>query len=183
MELLNRIKDFIRALEDRDLYIYIASYLAILMLLLMLLIYFHYSKVSSYNEQLKKIDTQRAQTKKILTDYKAVNLQAARVEDILAENKNFRIGEAYQGIINRLGLGSNQTEMPTPAAGETVSGKTEVVLNTHLNGITMKQLTDLLSEIANVNQMYPKDLVIKKTPNSQTVDVDLTIATLEPSTT
>ena len=49
--------------------------------------------------------------------------------------------------------------------------------------LTMKQLTDLLANIAALAQVYTKDLVIKKTQNSATVDADLTVATSETSTT
>jgi hypothetical protein len=183
MAVLSRIKDFIRGLDERELYLYMGGFLAFMLLLLGLLIYLHYSRVNRYMTDLKRLDTQRGQTRKILSNYKSVNLQQARVEEILAENKNFRIGEAYGTIINRLRLGGHQQELPTPTSGETVSGKTEVLLHSHLTGISMKQLTDLLSEIANVIQMYPKDLVIKKMPNAQAVDVDLTVATLEPAAT
>ena len=47
----------------------------------------------------------------------------------------------------------------------------------------MKNLTDLLSQIAAVPQLYAKDLTIKKVPNTQAIDVDITVATLESSTT
>lgn len=178
---LTRIQSFIKGLEERDLYLYMGGFLAIFFLLFGLTLYLHYRRVSWYTTELQKLDTARTQTRKILSNYKAVTVQQARVEEILAENKNFRIGEAYQSIIRRVRLEYNQPEQPTPTTGETVSGKTEVLLHTHLNRISMKQLTDLLSEIANVSQMYPKDIVIKKTPNAQAVDVDLTIATLEPA--
>lgn len=181
MALLTRIREFIKSLDERDLYFYMGGFFGACLLLFGLVIYFHYSRVSRYATDLKRLDTQRGQTRKVLSNYKTVNLQQARVEELLAENKNFRIGEAYQSIINKLRLGVHQQEQPTPTTGETVSGKTEVLLHTHLDRISMKQLTDLLSEIANIIQMYPKDLVIKKTPNAQAVDVDLTIATLEPA--
>ncbi len=181
MALLTRIREFIKGLDERDLYLYMGGFFGAFLLLFGLIVYFHYSRISRYTADLKRLDTQRTQTRKILTNYKTVNLQQARVEEILAENKNFRIGEAYQSIVNKVRLGTHQQDQPTPTTGETVSGKTEVLLHTHLDRISMKQLTDLLSEIANVTQMYPKELVIKKTPNAQAVDVDLTIATLEPA--
>jgi hypothetical protein len=181
MAVLTRVKEFIRGLDERDVYLYMGGTLAFLLLLLGIQIYFHYSRVSRHAENLTKLDTQRTQTRKILANQKSVSLQQARAEEILEENKNFRIGEAYQSIISKLGLASNQPDQPIPREGETVSGKKEVLLDSHLSNISMKQLTDLLSAIANVNQMYPKSLVIKKVPNAAAVDVDLTVATLEPA--
>lgn len=182
MEFLEKIADFIRGLETADLYKYFGAFFAAMLIPLGLLFYIHYSKVISYKNAIKSVETQRAQTKKILSDYATVNAQKEKVEEILSQNKEFRIGEAYQSILERLGLAARQAEQVTPTTGETVSGKTEILLNSHINSITMKQLTDLLLEIAAIPQMYIKDLVIKKAPNTPTVDIELTVATLEPST-
>ena len=46
----------------------------------------------------------------------------------------------------------------------------------------MKQLTDLLASIAQVPQLYLKDLTIKRSSRGRAVDVDITVATLEPPT-
>lgn len=183
MELLDRIQEFIKGLEDIDVYKYFAAFLAALVVLLTISIYLHYSRVSRYTADLKTLETLRAQTKKILSDYKAVTAQKEKVEDILAQNKNFRVGEAFQSILEKTHLLMHQTDQTAPTPGETVSGKTEILVSSHLNNINMKQLTDLLLQIANVPQMYTKDLVIKKNPNAPAVDVDITVATLEPSTT
>lgn len=182
MEFLEKIVDFINGLETSDIYKYLALFFAALLIPLSLLIYLHYSKVHTYQTALKSAETLRAQTKKILSDYRTVNAQKEKVEEILSQNKDFRIGEAYQSLLVKLGLATQQVEQATPTAGETVSGKTEILLNSHINSLTMKQVTDLLSQIAAIPQMYIKDLVIKKAPNTPTVDIELTVATLEPST-
>ncbi len=179
MELLDKFRDFISNLEDTDFYKYLGAFFGVFALLLCLLFYIHYSKVNKYFAELKKADAMRLQTKKLLGDYKAVNAQREKVEDILAKDRNFRIGEAYQTIVQRSGL-SSRAELSAPTSGESFSGKTEVVISSHFSSLTMKQVTDLLQAIAQVPQLYVKDLVLKKTP-SQTVDVDITVATLVPS--
>ena len=70
-----------------------------------------------------------------------------------------------------------------PTTGETVSGKTEVQISSNLRGMSMKEVTDFLMLIAQVPQLYTKDITIKKTPGRPTVDIDITVATLEPSAT
>ena len=183
MEFLHKIKDRVKSLETSDIYKYFGIFFGIMLACLALLTYVHYSKVSKYTTSLKTLEKARAQTKKILRDYKAVSAQKAHVEEILAENKNFRVGEAYQSILERLGLTMRQTDQTAPTPGESISGKTEIVVSSHINGITMKQLTNLLSEIGNVPQMYTKDLVIKKNPQAPVVDIYISVATLEPSST
>lgn len=183
MEFLETIRDFIKGLEDRDVYKYFAAFFAGLFVLLSLSFYLHYNRVHKYLADIKNVESMRAQTKKILSDYKAVTAQKEKVEEILAENKEFRLGEAYQAILEKTGLLARQTDQSTPTAGESIGGKTEFYLTSHFEGMNMRQVTDLLLAIANVPQMYVKDLVIKKEPNTPAVDVDITVATLESGAT
>jgi hypothetical protein len=183
MTLTDRIREWVKGLEDRDIYKYIAIALGIVTLLIGLLMYIYYGKVSKYTRQLQEIIMERKQAQQILSDYKAVAQQHAKIEQILTQDKNFLITKKYSEILKALGLTSHQQEEPKRTPGATVSGRTESNINSHLSGITMKQVTDLLSAIADVPQLYPKELIIRKpTPNAQTVDVDLTITTLEPET-
>ncbi len=104
-----------------------------------------------------------------------------KVEEILAQNKDFRIGEAVLDIIQRAGL---RLQNPiTPTTGESVSGKTEIQVTAQLSRLSMKNVTDLLTTIAAVPQLYTKELSIKKEGDSPAVDLDITIATLELSST
>lgn len=181
MEFLRPISDFIHNLDESDYYKYGGAFLGAVALVFLLLIYIHYSKVHKYYANLKKVETLRAQTKNIVSDYRVVLAQREKVEEILEQNRDFRIGEAYQSIIQKVGLSSRASEISAPTTGESISGKTEVQVSSHFAGINMKQVTDLLSEIAAVPRLYVKELVIKKTPNAQAVDVDITVATLESS--
>jgi hypothetical protein len=180
MEFLERLRDTIHSLEERDFYKYLAAFFGGICLLLGLLIYIHYRKVSRYTEELKTVDSARNQTKKILSDFRVVTQQKHQVESILSENENFLIGDAFQSIVQRLGLKPYLSESTTPATGEPVSGLTEVHISAHFASITMKQLTDLLSAIAQVPQLYTKDLTIKRSARGRSVDVDINVGTLEP---
>ncbi len=179
MEFLHPIRDFIKGLEEADYYKYFGAFFGGFLLLFGLLVYIHYSKVHKYQNALKRVESLRSQTKKIVSDYKVVLAQREKVEEILEQNKDFRIGEAYQSIVQKVGLASRMHDVSAPTTGESISGKTEVLVTSHFSGINMKQLTDLLSEIAAVQRLYVKELDIKKSPQSQTVDVDITVATLE----
>lgn len=181
MEALIKFRNFIKSLEDKDFYKYCAIAGSVILLLLGLIFFIFWSKVNRYTNEFMEINKLRNSTKTILTDYKIVNQQRAKVEEILAQNKNFILAKAYKDIIDELNLGSFQSEEPKRSQGQIVGDKIETILSGSLSGISMKQLTDLLSEIANVEQIYPKDLVIKKSPNKNAVDIELTIATLETS--
>jgi hypothetical protein len=181
VEFLESLRDFIKNVDEGDYYKYFGAFMGALLIALSLVFFIHYRKVTTYQTNLKNIDAQRTQARKILADFKVVTAQRERVEEILEQNKEFRIGEAYQSIVQKMGLNSQMHDLTAPSLGESVSGKTEVLVSSHFSSITMRQVTDLLSEIAAVAILYVKELVIKKTPNSQTVDVDITVATLEPS--
>ncbi|MBA3751309.1 hypothetical protein H0X06_00715 [Candidatus Dependentiae bacterium] len=180
MEWLNRLQEYLKNLENQDLYKNFGAFLAMLFLLLSMAGYLHYRRVRRYTSDLKNIENLRADTRRIINNYKAVTAQRQKVEELLAQNKNFRIAEAYQAIVQKLGLFPRLKDAISPAIGETTSGKTEVTVTSQFSGISMKNLTDLLAQIASVPQLYTKDIHIKKTPQAQAVDLDITTATLEP---
>lgn len=181
MDALNKLRDFIKSLEDKDFYKYALIFFGTFLLIMGLIFYISYSKTTKYRKLLTQVNEERKKTKKILTDNEYVKQQQEKVEEILAQNKDFRIAKEFGEILQRFGLMTE--EEPSRSDGETVGGKIEKILSARLKSITMKQLTELLSAIADVPQLYPKELIIKKTPNAQTVDVELTIATLEHAPT
>lgn len=182
MQIFDSIRDFIKYSDDQELYKYLGIFGGILCILFGVLFYFHYSRVSWYTQQLKQLDTWRKHTQKILKNSKMVKEQQRQVEEILAKDKDFRIGQAYLSIIRQGNLmGKIVDKTPVPRTGETISGKTEVQISSNLRGMSMKEVTDFLMLIAQVPQLYTKDITIKKTPGRSTVDIDITVATLEPS--
>ena len=183
MQWLDNIRDYVRQLDTRDLYKGLALFFGVLALLLSLTFYLHYRRVKRYTADLKTLDNLRSETKRIITRYKAVSAQKEKVEELLAQNKNFRIAETYHTIVEKLRLLPKLKGPITPVVGETISGKNEVSVSSHFSDISMKNLTDLLSQIATIQQLYTKELTIKKSANTQAIDVDITIATLESSTT
>lgn len=183
MEWLTRIQDALKTAERRELLMYAGGFFGILALAMGLLLYFHQSRVSFYKKELKKMDSLRIQTKQLLTQYKRVKAQQATVEELLGQNKDFRIGQAFQALVQKTGLSGYIKDPTPPSTHEVISGKQEVQISSLLVGISMKQVTDLLAQIAATPQLYVKELTIKKTPQARSVDLDITIATLEPTET
>lgn len=181
MALLDPIVDMIKQADDTELMKYLGIVAGIFTVLLGLLVYWHYSSVSWYSSQLSHLDKERAKTRKILRDAKAAKAQQQQVEDILAQDTDFRIGQVYKAIIKKAGLQTKRTDEAAPKTGESVSGKTELQITSTLKGLSMKEVTDFLQLIAQVPQLYTKEITIKKAPGKPTVDVDITVATLEQS--
>ena len=183
MELFSPIRDFLRQADDRELYTYGGIMAGVLCVLFGLLIYFHYRNVSWYTNEFKKLDKLRTTTRSILQDAKLPKLQQQQVDAILAQDKNFRIVQAYQTILKEENLSDpKRVDLSVPTTGESISGKTEVIITSTLRGLSMKEVTDFLVHIAQIPQLYTKDITINKVPGQSTVDVDITVATLEPST-
>lgn len=179
MELLNKIQNSIKNLDEKELIKYFTGFGLIVLGLIGLITYLNHSGVNKYKLKLQEINKERIKTKRILTDYKLVNQQKQKIEEILSADHNFYIAQAYNNLIKKLGLSQYQSEEPTKSDGQIISGKIERILTFHLDAITMKQLTELLTQIAEIERLYPKELTIKKVPNSQKIDIDLTIATLQ----
>ncbi len=182
MALLDPIVDMIKQADESELLTYLGIVAGVFVALLSIMFYFHYSNVSWHTTQLRKLDRERTKTRTILRDAKAVKGQQQQVEDILAQDKDFRIGQAYQSIIKQGNFSSKLVDKrPTLHSGESISGKTEVQITSTLRGLSMKEVTDFLLLIAKVPQLYTKDITIKKIQGRSTVDIDITIATLESS--
>lgn len=181
MKFFDSLRDKIKYADDKELFQYLGIFSGVICLLFALLFYFHYSRVHWYTGQLKQLNSWRGQTRQILSDAKMVKLQQEQVEEILAKDKEFRIGQAYQSIVRSGNLTSKLVDQSIPTTGESISGKTEVLITSQLRGLSMKEVTDFLVLIAQVPQLYTKELTIKRTSGRSTVDVDITVATLEPS--
>lgn len=181
MDFLESIRTRLENADEKELYSYYGIIGGALFFLFALLVYNHYSRVSWYKFELNKINTQRNLTRQILRNAKLVKAQQQQVEEILAQDKDFRIGEAYQTIIRTGNFASKLVDQSAPTTGESINGKTEVQVIAKLKNLSMKEVTDLLAMIASVPQLYTKEVSIQKPHGKSTVDLDITVATLEPS--
>lgn len=179
MNILDSLRDTVKYAEPKELAKYLGIFAGIVCLSFGLFIYLHYRRVTSYTAQLVQLDSWRKQTQQILRDAKLVKAQQQEVEEILSKNKDFRIGEAYQSAVSKVGLSGKLVDKSEPTTGESISGNTEVQITSHLKGLSMKEVTDFLVGIAQIPQMYTKEVTIKKAPGRPSVDIDITVATLE----
>lgn len=179
MEAFTRIQNFIKNLDEKELFSYFTLFGLALLSIVGTILYFNYSGITKYKNKIAAINDERRKTKRILTDFKLVNQQKQKVDAILSKDEHFYIAQEFNNLIKKLGLTKNLSEEPSKSDGEIISGKVERIITAHLDSISMKQLTELLAQIAEIERLYPKELIIKKVPNSKKIDVDLVVATLE----
>lgn len=181
MNVLDSIRDTIKYSESKELAKYMGMFAGAFCLIFGLLLFLSYRQVNKHKAQLKQLDSWRKHTQQILRDTKIVRAQQQEVEEILSKDKDFRIGEAYQSVVRKANVSAKLVDQSAPTTGETISGKTEVQITSHLKGLSMKEVTDFLVGIAQVPQLYTKEVTIKKTPGRPMVDIDIAVATLELS--
>ncbi len=181
MEFLDSIKERIASSDDKELYTYFGIFGGILLLLFGFLAYYHHRRVSWYTTEVKKLDKLRSHTRKILRDATIVKAQQQLVEEILAQDKDFLIGQAYQSIIRKQNLASKLIDQSAPTTGESVSGKTEVQITSNLRNMSMKEFTYFLIAIAQAPKLYTIEITIKNTSGRPTDNLEIMVATLDPS--
>jgi len=181
MSVLDSLRDSIKYSEPKELLKYLGIGGGAFLVFFAVLIGFHYRRVAWHTGQIAQLETWRKQTQTIVRNAKIAKAQQQEVEEILAKDKDFRIGESYQSIIRSSGLSQRLVDKSEPTTGESISGRTEVQITSKLKGLSMKDVTDLLVQIAQVPQLYTKEVTIKKSPGNQTVDIDIIVATLELS--
>ncbi len=179
MDPITQSINFIINLDEIVFYKFFLIFLSVFFIMFGSIIYLHHRRSKKYFLMLQQINKERTITKRILSDYQLVTQQKDKVDEILDQDKNFFIAQAYSDIVKKMGLTSHQPEDPVHNQGPTISNKTERTISANLDKVSMKNLVDLLSAIAEIERLYPKELTIIKTPNTQAIDIDLTIATLE----
>lgn len=182
MAILSDLSQYIKQLNTKQLQYYIAGYLALVLLILGLIGFVYYSRVKNYTKKLEIINQKSLEAKDLINRSKKVLGEQAAINKILDEDKTFRIVPTYQNVLSGLNLSSHSNPDLQSTVNKNISlkDKTERVLKAQLTNINTKNLLDLLSKIATIKQLYPKELVIKKAEKNRNLDIEITIATLEP---
>jgi len=108
-----------------------------------------------------------------------VEQQRAKINKLLTENENFKIGGFFEDLLTRLQL-TNNKESTRPLSAEKDNEYRESSLEARLVNITMQQLCTLLNEMNSNKLVYTKEIDITKSKRvPRTIDVTLTIATLQ----
>jgi hypothetical protein len=181
MAFMKTITDAITGLDKKLFYRYIAIAGACFILLLALIIWQYKSKINSLKKQIYKVNALRDDVRIELSKYEQIQKQRKEVDAILAEEEDFNITGYFDDLVKRLGLEAHVKER-TPSRQETEDNYQETMVNATLVDITMQQLTELLNEIEHKARIFTKQIEITRSKKSPTIEVNLTIATLQPKT-
>ena len=134
---------------------------------------------------MKKVNNERIQTKELLEKNELLKKQQKRVEELIAQDKQFKLKEAVDQILDKLGIKNNlKTSSISPKELENLrsQGFEEIRMEIEIIKINTKQMTDLLNELQQNKRIDIKKLEIKKAKKEPTIDVQLIITTLQKKT-
>jgi len=183
MEFLNKIRDWVQDLEEKDFFKYLGIMLVVLVVIISFLMYRYYRKIGSLQERI--IDTneiREEKVKEILTKHEIVKKRKAKVDAIIAKKEDFNILEVFEASLKKLNIEWTKREETSKDLPE-LEKYIESELNASIEGIKMDKLCRLLQEFEKNERIYTKELHIKKSDPKKTpeaIDVSLTIATLLP---
>lgn len=181
MAILAQIQTFIDQLDRKRFYQYLGGLLLIICLFFSLIIYYRWSKINDFMEQIEEVENQRVIVKKLLFQAKEVEKQKNEVIRSLQQEENFKIVDYLNQQLKKLNLSSALTDTLQPITNTELTGNyDELTLQAKLVGISMKQLTELLRALDEKKIIYVHDLDISRSKEPRSVDVIFTIATLQP---
>ena len=175
---LDSLKTFLNNLDEKQFYLALGGFIGTVLLGIIIGIALFYSDVSSYKKQSVKLDEQREEIKTLLQKNYRVEQQRTKINQLLSE-KNFKIGGVFEELLARLQLTNNKESTRTLSTEKDTEYR-ESSLEARLVNITMQQLCTLLNEMHTNKLIYTKEIdIIKSKRAPRTIDVTLTIATLE----
>ncbi|MBN1549245.1 hypothetical protein JW872_01140 [Candidatus Babeliales bacterium] len=180
MKFLTPIKQFVDSLDAREFKLYLISSLSIAVGITGGIMYRHYNSMTSMKRKIRRINNNREITQKLLGQYEHVKQQKEAVALLLAKDPTFKIVGYLNDTLASLQLAQYKASMtPTEEPLENMPGYSEVRVAIHLTGIDMKQLTECLHKLEQSERVYTKDIAITKQENTNKLDVQLTVGTLE----
>jgi hypothetical protein len=181
MEILNKIQTYLNSIDEKRFYQYLIGFCIMIVLLFAGILFQYYRTMSRYKAEIARINEDRLEARNLLAKAQLVKNEQKQINAILAKDENFKIAGYFEDLLGKLGLADKQSskaEVSTPSR----EGKyQESILQAKFSGMTMKDLTELLQEIEFNKRVFTKELDITVSPKTAgTIDVTLTIATLEP---
>lgn len=183
MNIIEKIKEFLEGLDTRDFYKYAGIAVGILCLLTFFMMYRFYSKVDYYNKQIRNLNNDRQEVQELLEKAAAVKQQKADVNAMLEADPNFKIAGYFKDILTQLGLENKQISSTVTTQERGEEDYNESILTAKFGDMNMRELSELLNVLEQNKRVYTKELEVQKSRKSpRAIEVQLTIATLQPRT-
>ena len=147
-----------------------------------LFLYFQFNTIRRLKRTMVTINVERMQTKELLEKNELLDRQKKRAQEIINQDKNFFLKKYFLEIVNKFSLIKNLKDAPVREISlENLrsQGYEEVRIEAEFINLNMKQLVDFLNELEQNNRISIKRLEITKSKTGQTIDVQMTISTLQ----
>jgi hypothetical protein len=177
------VYDFLTRLDRRQFIRYMLISLGIIGALSIGIVIQLYRSTTSFKKRIGRLNQYREQTQEILQRAHDVATQRAAVNELLAEDVDFKIGGYFNELVASLNLTNKKKGIDTLQTIERTDNYLEQNVTAKFVDMNMKELTTLLVELENNPRIFVRELEIKraeKTPG--TIEVTLIIATLLPTT-
>jgi len=160
MEFIQKLQSYLDQLDEKRFYQYCGAFLVIVGLGMSILMFQYYRTIKSLKNQISAINETREEVRLLLDKAQHVKKEQKEVDEIIAQDPNFKIAGYFEDIITKLGLASKKAsklEVTVPAQEGRYQ---ESVLNARFADMTMKELTELLKEIEQNKRVFSKELEI-----------------------
>ena len=181
MMILDQVRKIIDGFETRTFYYIIIGYLSACFVLSALLVFSYYHSTGKLYKRIKTLNTTREEeVRTILESAALVKQQQTAVEEILAQDPDFKIAGYFKDLLIKLNLKEKEVaEEATTTDQEDNYRKSE--LNAKFEDMSMKELTELLQELEQKSRIATQRLEITKSKKKpKTIEVNLSISTLLP---
>ncbi|HBL98166.1 TPA: hypothetical protein DDZ86_00815 [Candidatus Dependentiae bacterium] len=181
MNFLVRLKHFLDELDRKRFYQYMGGVILFVALLLTGVVFFERYRIGNLKDEIKKTNKLRDEARELLRRNAIVNLHKTEVDEILTQDKLFRIKEFFSQVVAEVGLtGNSSKEAELSSPQDLNNGYSEIRLDASFTGISTQQLSNLLVQLGKNRRIYIKELVATKSQQKATIDVSLIVATLQP---
>lgn len=182
MNILASLKNYVDTLDQKEFRNYVLIGFGILIALLGLIVFLYYRNITSLRSRIATVNKHRLATRDLVSRYDLVKKLQVGVDAILAKEKDFKISQYFDQLLQKLGLTNNKTQDVETMSEEVLDGYyTEWTLYANLTNMNTKKMSELLHAIELEERIYAKDVEIERsTTNPNAINVKLTIATLEP---
>ena len=184
MGVLDKIRDYITGLEERELYRYVVIGLGTVIFALSLLLFYHYRTVHTLRSRIRRINIMREDdVQEILSKAEYIQKQSQEIDTLLAEDKNFKIVGYFKDVLEKLNLtdklnSAGRKEIGTPSQIERQDQYRESILDVAFDTMDMKQITELLQELGNNRRIFVKKIeIIRSKKYLGKLEVNMTIGT------
>jgi len=177
MELLNKIREHVQGLDEKEFFKYLLIALSCLVLIISLFVFRYYRKIGNLRWRLVEINNQRQEVRKILTKAEIVKKHRKTVDAILDQDPSFKIIGYFEKVLEKLNLKAKIDTLEKDVSERYM--ETELVAKVY--DTNMESLCRLLDEFGKEKRINAKAVEIEQsTRQPKSINITITIATLQP---